>query len=88
MLYEIKNDKLSVSADTFGAELHSIKLDGKEYLWQCGDAWKRYALSSSRSYAPLKTAPTRQAVRNITWLQTTASPVTANLHTLEAQKIH
>ena len=32
MLYEIKNDKLSVSADTFGAELHSIKLDGKEYL--------------------------------------------------------
>lgn len=43
MLYEIKNDKLSVSADTFGAELHSIKLDGKEYLWQCGDAWKRYA---------------------------------------------
>lgn len=38
MLYEIKNDKLSVSADTFGAELHSIKLDGKEYLWQCGDA--------------------------------------------------
>ena len=43
MLYEIKNDKLSVSADTFGAELHSIKLDSKEYLWQCGDAWKRYA---------------------------------------------
>ena len=43
MLYEIKNDKLSISADTFGAELHSIKLDGKEYLWQCGDAWKRYA---------------------------------------------
>ena len=26
MLYEIKNDKLSISADTFGAELHSIKL--------------------------------------------------------------
>lgn len=24
-------------------------------------------LFSSRSYAPLKTAPTRQAVRNITW---------------------
>lgn len=43
MLYEIKNDKLSISADTFGAELHSIKLDGKEYLWQCGNAWKRYA---------------------------------------------
>lgn len=45
MLYEIKNDKLSVSADTFGAELHSIKLDGKEYLWQCGDC-----LETLRSY--------------------------------------
>lgn len=52
MLYEIKNDKLSITADTFGAELHSIKLDGKEYLWQCGDAWKRYAPILFRSYAP------------------------------------
>lgn len=43
MLYTINNDRLQVSADTFGAELHSLKLDGKEYLWQCGDAWKRYA---------------------------------------------
>jgi galactose mutarotase-like enzyme len=43
MLYTIKNDKLEISADTFGAELHSLRLDGKEYLWQCGDAWKRYA---------------------------------------------
>ena len=43
MLYTIKNDRLEISADTFGAELHSLKLDGKEYLWQCGDAWKRYA---------------------------------------------
>ena len=43
MLYTIKNDRLEVSADTFGAELHSVRLDGKEYLWQCGDAWKRYA---------------------------------------------
>ena len=43
MLYTIKNGKLEISADTFGAELHSVKLGGKEYLWQCGDAWKRYA---------------------------------------------
>ena len=43
MLYTIKNERLEISADTFGAELHSLKLDGKEYLWQCGDAWKRYA---------------------------------------------
>lgn len=44
-------------------------------------------LSSSRSYAPLKTAPTRQAVRNITWLQTMVSLVTANLLSQAAQKI-
>lgn len=43
MLYEIKNDKITVLADTFGAELHSLKYNGIEYLWQCGDAWKRYA---------------------------------------------
>ena len=43
MLYTVKNGNMEISADTFGAELHSIKLNGKEYLWQCGDAWKRYA---------------------------------------------
>lgn len=43
MLYEITNGDLSITADTFGAELHSLKLGGLEYLWQCGDAWKRYA---------------------------------------------
>ncbi|MCD7742068.1 MAG: aldose 1-epimerase family protein [Ruminococcus sp.] len=34
---------LSFTADEQGAELHSLKLSGEEYLWQCGDAWKRYA---------------------------------------------
>ena len=43
MLYTIEKGNISFSADTFGAELHSIKLGGREYLWQCGDAWKRYA---------------------------------------------
>ena len=43
MLYTIKNEKLELSADTFGAELHSLKLNGKQYLWQCKDPWKRYA---------------------------------------------
>ena len=43
MLYTIKSDKIEFSADTFGAELHSIRLEGREYLWQCGEAWKRYA---------------------------------------------
>ncbi len=43
MLYTINNGRLELSADTFGAELHSLTLGGKQYLWQCGDAWKRYA---------------------------------------------
>ena len=43
MLYTVKNGKTVITAHTFGAELHSIKFEGREYLWQCGDAWKRYA---------------------------------------------
>lgn len=43
MLYTVKNDVISISADEFGAELHSIKKGETEYLWQCGDSWKRYA---------------------------------------------
>lgn len=43
MIYEIKKGNVKISADTFGAELHSVQLNGTEYLWQCGDAWKRYA---------------------------------------------
>ncbi len=43
MLHELTNGSLTIKADTFGAELHSIQLNGLEYLWQCGDAWKRYA---------------------------------------------
>ncbi|MBR1763793.1 MAG: aldose 1-epimerase family protein [Ruminococcus sp.] len=43
MLITLKNDLLTVSADSAGAELHSLRFDGTEYLWQCGSAWKRYA---------------------------------------------
>ena len=43
MQYTIKNGNTEISADTFGAELHSVRFEGREYLWQCGDAWKRYA---------------------------------------------
>lgn len=43
MLYTIKSDKLTVTADTAGAELHSVIMGETEYLWQCGDSWKRYA---------------------------------------------
>lgn len=43
MLKTVTNGSLTVSADTAGAELHSVSYKGTEYLWQCGDAWKRYA---------------------------------------------
>ena len=43
MLTEKSIGRLSFAADENGAELHSLKLGGEEYLWQCGDAWKRYA---------------------------------------------
>lgn len=43
MLYTAKNGNIEISADTFGAELHSLTLNGKQYLWQCEEAWQRYA---------------------------------------------
>lgn len=39
----LKNDRLTVVSDTNGAELHSVKSDGIEYLWQAGSAWNRHA---------------------------------------------
>jgi galactose mutarotase-like enzyme len=40
----LSNDQLTLEVDTLGAELHSIKKDGVEYLWQA-DAkfWARHA---------------------------------------------
>ena len=43
MLYTLKKNNLILAIDSFGAELHSIQFNKLEYLWQCGDAWKRYA---------------------------------------------
>lgn len=44
MLYTIKNDRLTVAVDTRGAELQSVKLDGKERLWQNADgSWSSHA---------------------------------------------
>ena len=43
MLYVINNRSISLQTDTLGAEIHSLKKNYLEYLWQCGDAWKRYA---------------------------------------------
>ena len=43
MIYSVKKGRTEISADTFGAELHSVKFEGREYLWQSGEVWKRYA---------------------------------------------
>ncbi len=44
MRYTIKNDDLKVEADTLGAELVSVKLSGREQLWQNENgAWAGHA---------------------------------------------
>ena len=44
MLYIIGNKCLSVAVDSFGAELNSVKKDGKELLWQNYDgSWDGHA---------------------------------------------
>ncbi|MBR1422832.1 MAG: aldose 1-epimerase family protein [Ruminococcus sp.] len=43
MIYELELGKMKISADENGAELHSLNFEGREYLWQCGKAWERYA---------------------------------------------
>ena len=41
-LITIKNQELTVTLDSAGAVLHSIVMDGREYLWQGDPAfWKR-----------------------------------------------
>lgn len=44
MIYTLKNEILTIDISTFGAEMQSIRKDGKEYLWQ-GDEknWKNKA---------------------------------------------
>lgn len=44
MLYIIGNKRLSVAVDSLGAELNSVKKDGKELLWQNYDgSWEGHA---------------------------------------------
>ena len=43
MVYELELGKMKISADENGAELHSLNYEGREYLWQCGKSWERYA---------------------------------------------
>ena len=43
-MLSIKNDKLTVLINTYGAELTSIKhKSGKEFLWQGGPEWSEHA---------------------------------------------
>ena len=39
MILTLKNERLQVQVDTFGAELKSISMDGCEYLWQGDPAY-------------------------------------------------
>ena len=40
----LENEFLSVTVDTLGAEMHSIKKEGSEYLWQADPKfWARHA---------------------------------------------
>jgi len=42
MRYTLKNDILTIEVDTLGAELKSLKKNGKEYMWQAlPEYWKR-----------------------------------------------
>lgn len=44
MLYTIKNEFLTVTVDTFGAQLMSVKgADGYEYIWQGEKYWEDHA---------------------------------------------
>lgn len=45
MIYTIKNGKASASIDECGAELISLKIDGKEIMWQSpsDDFWSKHA---------------------------------------------
>lgn len=43
MIFSAKSENLQICADSAGAELHSIEFNGKQYLWQCKESWKRYA---------------------------------------------
>lgn len=43
MLKTIRSGELEATIASYGAELHSLKKDGYEYLWQAGEAWTRHA---------------------------------------------
>ena len=43
MIYNLKNDCLSVSVSSLGAEIQSVKCCGKEYMWEGREFWKKHA---------------------------------------------
>ena len=44
MQYTVKNNRVEITVDTLGAELVSVKVDGKERLWQNeSGAWAGHA---------------------------------------------
>ena len=43
MIYNLKNDFLSVAVSSLGAEIQSVKCCGKEYMWEGREFWKKHA---------------------------------------------
>lgn len=45
MIYTLENENLRIRVSSQGAELVSVisKANGREYLWNAGDAWKRHS---------------------------------------------
>jgi len=44
MEYIIQNGRFTLTADTYGAELHSLKdQEGRELIWQAGAIWPKHA---------------------------------------------
>lgn len=43
MIYTITSGNMTAKISTMGGELCSLIKDGREYLWQAGDAWNRHA---------------------------------------------
>lgn len=43
MIYTISSGGLTAKINSMGAELCSLVKNGKEYIWQAGEAWNRHA---------------------------------------------
>jgi len=55
MEYTIHNNRLTLTAGTLGAELHSLKeKEGRELIWQAGEVWPKHAPECCPWCGPMK----------------------------------